>query len=81
MLLIISLLVKRHETQTLWMEVELDFTSRSVTMFRQDEVSDVLAIGFRVVIVFTIDKSHDVGVLLDRAGFAEVGELRDLWVA
>ena len=33
------------------------------------------------VVFLAIDEEHDVGVLLDRAGVAEVGELRMLVVA
>ena len=33
------------------------------------------------VIFLAVDEQHDVGVLLDRAGFAQVGELRPLVVA
>ena len=45
----------------------------------------LLGAGLRLlvleVVLLAIDEQHHVGVLLDRAGFAQVGELRALVVA
>ena len=69
--------IKRHETEKFGVEVELDFSDGAVAVFGDDEFGDIS----RDEVVFVLDiiiramEKHDhVGVLLDRARFAEVGE-------
>ena len=64
------------------MEVESYLANRTVTVLGNDEfgnVFDVWIIWF--VVARALDKADDVGVLLDRAGLAEVAELRLRWGA
>src|SRR6185295_2514891 len=41
----------------------------------------LLRFGALVIVLLAIDEHDDVGILLDRAGFAQVGELRPLVLA
>ena len=56
------------------MEVKFDVAGWTVTVLGDNEVSDVLAFSVGVVVVFAIEKHHDIGVPLDGTGFTEVGE-------
>ena len=44
-------------------------------------VLTLLRLGALVIVLLAVDEHDDVGVLLDRAGFAQVGELRPLVLA
>ena len=58
--------VERHKAEALWVEVELDFADRPVTMLRNDKIGDVLDFGIvRFVIAWTVNERDDIGVLLD----------------
>jgi hypothetical protein len=65
------------------------FTNASFTVpvgpfrcFAMLHLGDALLVGvLGVVILVAVDEHHDVGVLLDRAGVAEVGQDRPLVVA
>ena len=63
--LLVVLLIQRHKSQSLWVEVQLNLASRSVTVLGDNEVGDVFAFGIGVVVGFAVDKHNDVGVLLD----------------
>ena len=65
------------ETEAFGVEVEFDFADGAVSVLGDNEIGDALAFGFGVVVIFAVDKHDDVGVLLDGAGFAEVGEHGD----
>ena len=43
-------------------------------MLGDNEVGDVLALSVGIVVVFAVEEHHDIGVLLDGTGFAEVRE-------
>ena len=60
------------------MEVELDATDGTVSVFGDDDVDNVFVgrVGFGAV--FAVEEHDDVGVLFDRTRFAQVGELRHL---
>ena len=58
--------VETHETQALWVEVELDFANGSVAVLGDDEIGDVLNLRIiRLVIAWTVNERDDIGVLLD----------------
>jgi hypothetical protein len=68
--------IETHKAEALWVEVELYFTDRTVTVLSNDEVGDVLDFGvIWLVVTRAIDETHDVGVLLDGTGFTQVGKL------
>ena len=59
------------------MEGELDGIGWAVTLFADDELGDAFQIDVLPVVVFrSIQEHDDVCVLLNRAGFAQVGKLR-----
>ena len=78
---LLGVFIQRHKSQAFWVEVELDSSDGAVTVLSDDEVGYVLPIGLGIVVRFTIDEGDNVGVLLDRTGFTEVTELRDLRAA
>src|SRR6266404_5706216 len=67
--------VEVGEAPLLGMEIELYVPYRAVAVLIYQDVGNVLAVGLFVVVGFTVDKHHYVGVLLDGAGVAEVGQL------
>ena len=72
------LAIEAHETQALRMEVELNLANRTVTVLGDDEIGDVLDFWIVwFVVTWAVNKADDVGVLLDGAGLAQVGQLRD----
>ena len=69
-------LVEAHEAQPLGVEVELDFAYWAITVLGDDEVGDVLELGvIWLVVAWPVNKGDDVGVLLNRARFTQVGQL------
>ena len=71
------LFVEGHKAKKFGVKVEFDFADRSVAVFGEDELGDVggdEVIVILFVIVGAMEEHDKVGVLLDGAGFAEVGE-------
>lgn len=69
--------VEGHEAKKLGVEVELDFADWPVAVLGEDELGDVggdEVIVVLFVVVGAVEEHDKVGVLLDGAGFAEVGE-------
>src|SRR2546425_930688 len=70
------------EARVLLLEEELDRSRRAVALLPHDELRDPLdafvrlGIDRAVVELLAIDEAHDVGVLLDGSGLAQVRELR-----
>src|SRR6516164_6083018 len=64
-------------------EDELDLVGRTVALFGDEDVGHVALFGRGVEIeeIWAVDEHDDVGVLFDRTGLAEVGELRAALVA
>src|SRR6185369_14818183 len=58
------------------LEVRLDGARRAVAVLAEDDFRDVRVLAVLVVDDVAVDEHDHVGVLLDRAGLAEVGELR-----
>src|SRR5271166_3974642 len=58
------------------LEGQLDEAGGTVALFGDDEFGDAFEVGIVLLVdLFAEDEGHDVGVLLDGAGFAQVGEL------
>src|SRR3954470_2263825 len=57
-------------------EDELEVADRAVALLADDDLGDPLLLGVLVVDLVAIDEGHEIGVLLDGAGLAEVGQLR-----
>ncbi len=70
--------LQRFEGRGVFLEVELDFADRSVTVLGDDHVHDIFVRGVGLVAILAREEDHNVSVLLDGSGFAEVGEFRDL---
>src|SRR3954471_20919304 len=64
---------ERSELRELPKERQWELTDFTVTLLGDDDVGDTLARGVLVVDLLAIDHHDHVGVLLDRAGFAQVG--------
>ena len=64
-----------------FLEVERDFADGAVTVFGDEDIDDVFvrSVGFDAV--FAVEEEHDVSVLFDGTGFAEVGEFGHLVLA
>src|SRR5450755_2959452 len=61
------------------LEGKLDEAGGAVALFGDDEFGDAFDVGIVLLIaLFAEDEGHYVGVLLDGAGFAQVGELRTM---
>ena len=75
------LLVERHKADMLLIKEEVDFAGSATTMLSNDEVGNILAFGVGVVVIFAIEEGYDIGVLLDGARFAKIGQEWDLRAA
>ena len=66
------------EAGVLGFEEQLDGADGAVAVLGDDDFGDAAVGGFGVVVLVAVDHHHDVCVLLDRAGFAQVAEHRPL---
>ena len=74
--------IKRHKTVMVFIEEEVDATGRALAVLFDEKLSDIcvlIIVVVLMVIIRAVDKHDDIGILLDRAGIAEVGKNR-LWV-
>ena len=70
-------LVEAHEAQPLGVEVKLDLAYWAITVLGDDEISDILKLRIVwLVVAWSVNKGDDIGVLLDRARFTQVSQLR-----
>src|SRR4051794_33700246 len=80
----IDLRCKVLEARGLVIEGELHRARGPVSLLRDDDFGDVVRDEIRLlhaVIVLTMQKHDDVGILLDRAGFAKIAHSRAMPVA
>lgn len=69
-------LVEAHEAQPLGVEVELNLAHWAVAVLGDVEIGDVLELRIIwLVVARPIDEGDDIGVLLNRARLAQVGQL------
>src|SRR5579875_2014099 len=47
---------------------------RSIAVLGEDNVSDILSVGVRVVQFLAVDEHDDIGILFDTSAFAEVAQ-------
>src|SRR6185437_1992040 len=66
------------ELDVLAEEGQLDGVDGAVALLADDDFGDALVVGFLVVDLVAIDEQDQVGVLLDRARFAQVAHHRTL---
>src|SRR2546421_12060457 len=62
-------------------ERELDRVGRPVPVLGQDHLSQALLIRFLVVVLVAVDEHDEVGILLYRTAFTQIGKDRPLVVA
>ena len=68
--------VEAHEAQPLGVEVELDFAHWAVAVLSDDEIGDILELRIVwLVVARPVDEGDNIGVLLNRARFTQVGQL------
>ena len=67
------MLIKRHKADALLVEEELDVAGGTTAVLGENEVGDVLAFGFWIVIILAIQEHNNISILLDRTRLAEIG--------
>src|SRR3954471_8946037 len=70
--------LQAQEPRVLALEREGHVTQAAVAVLGDDEVGLARAVGVLVVVLVAVDEHDEVGVLLDLAGLAQVGEHRAL---
>ena len=70
--------IERHKAESLWVEVQFNLTNGTITVFSNDEVGYIFTFCVWIVICLAVNKHNNVGILLDRAGLTQVGQLRNL---
>ena len=78
---LLMFIIERHKADARFVEVEFDRAGGAAAVLGKNEVGNILAFGVGIVIVFAIKEHDNIGVLLDGARFAEIGEHRNLWTA
>src|SRR5260370_42457605 len=64
------------ESGAIFQEREVDSADRSVALFGNNDLGFALQVGIVLLVdLFAKDKHYQVGILLDRARLAQVGEL------
>src|SRR5574344_1582782 len=72
-----GVLVQALETGNLVLKEERDVADRTVTMLGYDELRHVgRFFAFLLVIIFPVQKSYDICVLLQRTGFTQITQHR-----
>lgn len=70
LLILLTQLVSK--TSVLWHPRKTHCTDRAVSLFCDNNFCNVLIFRVRIIIIITIDKHTDIGILLDCSGFSEV---------
>src|SRR3954468_15553949 len=70
--------LQAQEARVLALEGERHVPEAAVAVLGDDEVGLARAVGVLVVVLVAVDEHDEVGVLLDLAGLAQVGEHRAL---
>ena len=78
---LVVLCVERHEADMFLIEEELDTAGGTTAVLGYDEIGDVLVLGIWIVVILAVKEHDDIGILLDRTRFAEIGEHWDLRTA
>lgn len=60
------LFLNAAEAGLLFDEEEFDLADRAVAVFADQHVDDIFPLGVGVIVVVTVEKHHDIGVLFDR---------------
>ena len=55
---------------------QIDGSDRAVSLFGDDDFRDSLILGILIIVIISIDKHNDVGILLDRSLLTQVGKHR-----
>ena len=66
------MLIKRHKADALLVEEELDVAGGTTTVLGENEVGDVLAFGFWIVVILAIQEHNNISILLDRTRLAKI---------
>src|SRR3954469_20020337 len=70
--------LQAQEARVLALEGERHVAQAAVAVLGDDEVGLARAVGVLVVVLVAVDEHHEVGVLLDLAGLAQVAQHRAL---
>ena len=81
--IVIDLLLVVDKAHLLWREAQEDGAGFAVAVFFYAELGHIgggcaVGVGVEVEFFWTVDEGHDVGILLDGAGLAQVGEFGEL---
>ena len=61
--------------------LQLNGTSRTISLFSDDNLGNPLTIGIFVVIFVSVNEHHHIGILLDSSGFSKVRKHRPLVIS
>ena len=70
------LLLHIRKLRVLRQPYQVDRTDRAVSLFCNDDLGNALHIRIMIIVIVTIDKHYDVGVLLDGSRLTKIGEHR-----
>src|SRR5215510_8449621 len=70
-------IVEALELREAVVEEEFLFSNWAVAMFTYENIGNALPFGILVIHVLTVDEHDDIGILLDRAALAEIGQHGD----
>lgn len=68
--------LKIHELIKFFPEGEFDGTGRTIPLLGDDDLDRVRIFRFFVVVIIAVQESDDIGILLDRSGFPDIGHHR-----
>ena len=60
----------------IWKPYQIHRTDRAVSLFRDDDLRNILILRIFIVIVITVNKHNHIGVLLNRSGLSQVRKHR-----
>ena len=72
---------KAYKLGELLMEEQVYRANRAVTVLGDDKFRYVFIFGFRVIVIFAVQEHYNIGVLLQRARFAQVRKHRAFYLA
>ena len=56
-------------------KINVNIACWSVPVFFYHKAGDILAVGFGIIIIFSVNKHHYVGVLFNGPGLPQIGQL------
>ena len=70
--------IQADEFIEIFKESQLYRAYRTVPLLGDNNLNNVLLLGLFIVVIVTVQERNDIGILLDRTGFPQVGHHRTL---